>query len=491
MREKTLSPHASSLIQSMRDLGYSLETAIADLIDNSITAKSDNVKIFLKLNETERSCLAIIDNGSGMNDEQLMEAMRPGSRNPREKRSKHDLGRFGLGLKTASFSQCKSLTVVTRSNGITFAAQWDLDLINQRNEWVVLVPEIEEIKNLPFIGELGQHGTYILWQKLDRLLENSTFETVKNSTYDKLSDLEKHLSLVFHRYISGDYRKPKLNIFINDHAIAAFDPFCTSNRATQMLQEEIVRVDKKDIIIQPYILPHHSKLSKQEYDYYNSRSEFVSNQGVYVYRNGRLIIWGNWFKLVPKGEATKLARVKIDFPNSLDEHWSIDIKKSHAHPPLQVREKLKQIINRIAEQSTRVHKGRGNRLFDEQEHPLWKRNIHRQGIRYSLNQEHPLLMIVQNRLDEEGKAAFEDVLTVIGHSLPLEAIYADYSSSPHDFEEKEEIPYDAMKTKLQHLYLLFSGSGSLDHVSFSRIIMSLKPFSENPGITQKILKELI
>lgn len=491
MQEKILSPHAASLSQSMRDIGYSPETAIADLIDNSITAGAENIEIFLEVSESDDSCLVIIDDGAGMTEEELLEAMRPGSGNPREKRDTDDLGRFGLGLKTASFSQCKSLTVISRKNGKLFAAQWDLDFISERNEWVVKIPSIEAIDNFPFIGELENHGTYVLWQKLDRLLESNLHEhSKKTDAYNKLEAIEKHLSLVFHRYITGDYKKRKVTIRINRHPIDGFDPFCISNKATQLLPEEIVRIDEQEVRIQPYILPHHSKLSKKEFDFYRSRSDFVSEQGAYIYRSGRLMAWGDWFRLVPKSEATKLARVRIDFPNALDEHWTIDIKKSRAHPPYQVREKLRQIISRITEQSKRVHVGRGNRLFEEQEEPLWVRYSDRTGIRYTINRDHPLITTIESRLDSDSRVAFEDILSVIERSVPLEAIYADYSSSPQSFEEKAATSYEELKEKLQNLYMLISSSGTMDKESFARMIYGLKPFSENRDMAQKIIEDL-
>lgn len=491
MQERILSPHAASLSQSMRDLGYSLETAIADLIDNSITAGSDNIRIFVDIEAAEDPCLAIIDDGSGMTEDELLEAMRPGSRNPREERGADDLGRFGLGLKTASFSQCRSLTVASRKNGKLFAAQWDLDVIASRNEWVVTIPSVEAVQDLPYFEELGNQGTYILWQKLDRLLESSGSERGKTDAYDKLSLVESHLALVFHRYITGYQKRPRIAIQINGHPIEAFDPFCLSNKATQLLQEEVVRIDGYEIRVQPYILPHHSKLSKGEYDFYKSRSDFVSNQGVYVYRNGRLMTWGDWFRLVPKSEATKLARIRIDFPNALDEYWTIDIRKSRAYPPPQVREKLRQIIDRITEQSKRVHTGRGNRLFEEQAQPLWVRFSDRGGIRYAVNRDHPLVRTLQNRIDPQMSGIFENILSVVERSMPLEAIYADYASTPQSFDEKEEIPYEELKNKLEHFYILLISSGPCDKESFARMILGLKPFSENREMTQMIIEELV
>ena len=491
MKEKILPPHAASLSQSMRDLGYSLETAIADLIDNSITARAENINILFDISTEEDSCLVITDDGCGMDEEELLEAMRPGSKDPRESRDIDDLGRFGLGLKTASFSQCRSLTVVSRKNNITSVAEWDLDTLTERNAWIVNLPSLDEIPDLPFIDQLGSTGTYILWRKLDRLLEKGSDGKERKTAYDKLDQVERHLSLVFHRYLSGDYRRRKIEVYINGHQIESFDPFCLSYKATQPLHEEIVRMFGYEIKIQPYILPHHSKLSKKEYDFYKNRSDFVSNQGAYVYRNGRLMAWGDWFRLIPRGEATKLARVRIDFPNTLDEYWTIDIKKSKATPPYKVKETLRKIINEISEQSARVHKGRGERSLKKSEDPLWERFSDRDGIRYALNKKHPFIESIKSNLTDKTHNAFDEVLATIENDLPIEAIYADYSNSPQSFQLSEITSREELQEKLKNIYMLMSVSGNVDKKRFSKLVLELKPFNEHQDITKVIIEDFI
>ncbi|MFT6656114.1 MAG: hypothetical protein ACJAWI_002892 [Marinomonas primoryensis] len=301
----------------MRDLGYSLATAVADIIDNSITAGATEVDIYCDLT-CEKPTLVIIDNGSGMTEDELLLAMKHGSANPKQAREPNDLGRFGLGLKTASFSQCRNLTVVSSINFIVCGAEWDLDHVSKRDEWCLSILDDEDIKKIPYLGQLGATGTAVVWTKLDRLFEDQYGSKRNEIVFEKLDLVDRHLSLVFHRFLAGEVKHhPKFSIRINGKPVDAFDPFCRKIKATQVLPEEIVRVDGMEVVIQPYILPHHSKLTAKEYDFYEDRSSFISNQGAYIYRNGRLMAWGDWFRLVPKGEATKLARVQIDFPNAL------------------------------------------------------------------------------------------------------------------------------------------------------------------------------
>jgi hypothetical protein len=481
-----LPPRASSLTESLRDIGYSLETAVADIIDNSIAAYATEVSIRFDI-ESSPEHLCIIDDGQGMTRAELIAAMRHGSTHPRETRHVDDLGRFGLGLKTASFSQCRRLTVISRKSTELAAATWDLDTISEQDEWVLGILEPEEIEALPYISELGTTGTMVLWEKLDRLCDNTSPN--KKPAYEKIEMVDRHLALVFHYFLSGDVKGRKLKIRINGHAVEAFDPFCLSNKATQLLPEEICRIQGQEVRIQPYILPHHSKLTQRELDYYKTRSDFLSNQGVYVYRNNRLMAWGNWFRLVPKGEATKLARVKIDFSNALDELWTIDIKKSRAYPPQQVKDTLRQVLNRIVEQSIRVHKGRGSRLFDENPEPCWTRYAEHGGVHYSVNKDHPVISSFQQRLELDQQRMFREVMTVVEDSIPIEAIYSDYSMTPKSFDDAPPIEVAEISRRLGLLFEILAAEKHLDAESFRRTVSNLNPFGGYPQEIERVIKE--
>lgn len=487
-RSHHLPPSASSLTASLRDLGYSLETAIADLIDNSISADATEIQILCDLSRSDPT-LVIADNGKGMTEDEVIAAMRHGATDPRKKRGPKDLGRFGLGLKTASFSQCKRLTVVSSQAGRRVGAEWDLGKIEEQDDWYVAVLEEEDLQDQPYIEALGDTGTLVIWRQLDRLFEDETGRKRDEIVHEKLDVVERHLSLVFHRFLAGEVKgRRKLTIKLNGHPLAAFDPFCRKNDATQVLPEDKVWVDDVPVLMQPYVLPHHSRLSASEYDYYQSRSDFISNQGAYIYRNGRLMAWGDWFRLVPKGEATKLARVQIDFPNDLDEAWTIDIKKSRARPPHPVRERLRQIIDKITSRSVTVHRGRGQRLFQETEAPFWERYADHGGIRYSINAQHPLVTALRTRIGAEDIPTLGVVLEAIAASLPVEMIYSDYSTSPR---EVGKAPIDEAEhlDRLRNLKQVLFGDGPGSAETFMQIIRSTRLFDGQLELAEEYARE--
>lgn len=477
-RQQPLPPSASSLAASMRDLGYSLEAAVADLIDNSISAHASRVDIVCDLS-TDSPSLAIIDDGDGMTADELLLAMRHGTGHPGAARRPDDLGRFGLGLKTASFSQCRRLTVISRKNGSISGAEWNLDLIDQKDDWVLLILDEDEALAQPFADRLAEGGAAVVWRMLDRLFEDERGDRRDEIVNEKLASLDRHLALVFHRFLAGEIKgRRRLHLTINGHPVEAFDPFCRKNKATQLLPEEIVHVEQVEVRIQPYILPHHSRLSATEYDFYQSRSDFISNQGAYIYRNGRLMAWGDWFRLIPKGEATKLARVQIDFPNSVDESWTIDIKKSRARPPHAVRERLRQIIKQVESRSTTVHRGRGEKVFTEVKAPLWERYADQQAIRYSLNLKHPLVEALLSGLDNTSIDRAKLLLEAIPASLPVEMIYSDYSIAPRSVGSPTLDDYE-IEARLNALKAALFGGDAGDGAGFRDVLASIRVFDQH------------
>lgn len=447
MEKLELLPKASSLIESLRDIGYSFESAIADIIDNSITAKANNIKIYFDVYE-EKLILAILDDGMGMNREKLIEAMRPGSQNPLDNRDINDLGRFGLGLKTASFSQCRKLSVMSAQQAERNAAVWDLDFVAETDEWSLQLLDGLEQTKLYKNELLAENGTLVVWENADRIVDDTLTDKIENIIYEKMNDLQQHLELVFHRYLSG---KDKINIFLNDIQLKPFDPFFTSHNATDELQEEVILINGEKVIIQPYLLPHYTKVSAQDYEYYAGPEGYLKNQGFYVYRNKRLLISGTWFRLIPQSEMYKLARIRIDLPNNLDHLWKIDVKKSHASPPAVIRQRLKKIIEQIAGASTRVYKSRGARLT-KSDVAFWERYSARGEIKYTINKEHPMIQGIMDKLDKNLQHELSEIFDLISGFFPKDTLYSDLGNNPKDVVSTNQISDLELEEKALFLY---------------------------------------
>lgn len=425
--ERRAAPSAASLIEAMRDIGYTLETALADVIDNAITARAKVIQVIYDTNASE-PFLAIVDDGDGMGGKELLDAMRPGSQSPTTLRKAEDLGRFGLGLKTASFSQARCLTVVSRQKDETVAARWDLDLVVDRDDWVLQLPPEFDPATLPGFDLLGKKGTAVVWQKLDRIADGTSGSSLADHMLDRLDSARRHLELVFHRFLQGDVRK--VRIVMNGRDLEPFDPFHTKSLATQRLPVEPIRVGGQEVVVEAFVLPHHGKVSAVDWDRYAGEGGYLKNQGFYVYRGGRLIIHGTWFRLAKQSELTKLARVKIDMPNGLDTLWKIDVRKASAQPPYVVRQRLKSLIEQIAEPSRRVYTSRGHRMTSESQAVLWHRRVDKGLVSYEINRDHPLLAHVTDGLSGTQVSELETYLKGIERAFPVDAVFSDAASDP-------------------------------------------------------------
>lgn len=486
-RPHELPPNAAALLESMRDIGYSLETAVADLVDNSIAAGATEVAVLCPP-AADPPYLLVVDNGHGMDESELVEAMRHGGSGPKASRASGDLGRFGLGMKTASFSQCRCLTVVSSQSGTRAGARWDLVFVARENRWLIDIMDQTELAAFPHEGLLPETGTIICWEDLDRIVEDTTGRNREEIIADKLEAVRRHLSLVFHRFLSGECRiHRKLAILINGDNVEAFDPFCRSNPATQRLPEEVVHVTESDkIVIRPYVLPHHSKLSPAEYDLYKSRSDYLSNQGVYVYRSDRLLAWGDWFRLVPKNESTKLARVSVDFMPSMDEAWAIDIRKARARPPFMVRERMRQLLGKLSEKSADVHRHRGAKLYLSEQNPLWSRVATNERVLYQINEDHPLIKGVLDSVPVDMRQALRGLLRTIASSLPVQAIYSDYASDPITIDQFAQEPDTEMTNQLRDL-LSMTFARSKDEIR--QLVLATGLFDHSQEKLEKFIDE--
>lgn len=472
-------PYAPLLIESMRSLGYSFDTAIADLIDNSVSAKAKNISILLDPSDDPQ--MIIFDDGHGLDSATLQEALRFGSRGPAATRSEHDLGRFGLGLKSASLSQCRRLVVVSKKDGALCCFSWDLDEVQRSNDWSVLEYSQEEIAQLPSINlfDSVESGTYVLLQNFDRISASS--HDVKKTLESQIEAAENHLSLVFHRIIVED----GVRIYINSRPIEPKDPFLEEHRSTQRLREQSIDINDEKITLQPYILPHRSKLSRDDMRKVGGSDDLRTNQGFYIYRCKRLIMWGTWFRLLGKDELNKLARVKVDIPNSLDEIWSIDVKKSTANLPDKIRKQLYSSIKESVFGSKKVIEFRGKLQRDEDIHYIWQRLSDRDGASaYTINRDLLQVQLVYNKLDQDSQRTFELLLQTIEQNFPASSIYLDVASG--ELSQPDE-DIGKLKNDLE-LQLAHAGDIGLSKDELLSILLSTEPYSKF-GDLRKMFQE--
>ena len=424
MNPKLAIPDAAPLVLSLRSVGYTLETALADIIDNSITAKATEINIDVKWNK-ELNYISVRDNGYGMNEAQLHQAMKIGSKNPVDPRSHDDLGRFGIGMKTAAFSLCKRLTVGSKllgSNAMCMRV-WDIDKIAETNRWELFdgssTPDWKDA--LSRFGNCEQ-GTIVVLEKLDRLITENYSDQAIGRFWQRIADMEKHLSMVFHRFLSG---VQAIAIFINGKKIEPWDPFMRNWLATQEFREEFLECNGESIRAHAFILPHHSKLSVKEYDEAGGPGGWLEQQGFYVYRNKRLIVPGTWFKMLRKNEPGQLARIQLDLTGDMDFEWKIDVKKSSAAPPSTLREGIRRIARTAQEASRKVYYYRGAAINQqskaEDNDAIWEQASIRGRTFFRINRSHALLKDAKAQLNAEAEKKLNTFLSLVEGFAPMNA----------------------------------------------------------------------
>ena len=488
-------PPASSMIESLRGVGYSLETAIADVIDNSISAHARNVWITFWW-EGRRSHIAVLDDGDGMTEAELSEAMRPGSMSPLESRPADDLGRFGLGLKTASFSQCRQLTVASLRNGEYSTRRWDLDHVALVEEWQLLKSPVagsDEI--LKPLLKLGQ-GTMVLWEDLDRIVGNvPTSDSGSHDHFLSLIDrVELHLAMVFHRFLEGG--SAGLSIFINgsgkDQRVRAWDPFMRDHRATIVTPEESITTHRGVVAVQGFVLPHKDKLKHRQFAIGAGVEGWTAQQGFYVYRNRRMLVSGGWLGLGQRQawtreEPYKLARLRLDIPNTADADWDIDIRKSVARAPSYIAFRLRDLAEHVRDQARQVFAHRGSygpRVPTPDLQRAWRVVQRKDSIAYLVDRSHPLVMQV---LDQAGplKEAVIAMLRLLEETMPVQRVWIDTVENGAIHKEPFEGASSAdIQAVLDVLYRHLIETVGLDEHSARSQLLKTEPFHNHPELVE-------
>lgn len=495
-------PHAAIMIESLRAFGYDLRTAIADLIDNSISAGAENIWLDFHWNGTD-SYIRITDDGVGMREQDLVNAMRPGSKNPLDSRVNTDLGRFGLGMKTASFSQCRRMTVASRpSNSSLSVRRWDLDFVAKEDKWSLLknpAPGSEQ-----FFDKLNklERGTIVLWEVLDRVVGNSSVNDHKasNQFYKNVGIVQSYLSMVFHRYMESSKRL--LRIFLNGddeiHRIVPWDPFAENLSAIIEFPEESIQYGDDVIKVKGFVLPHKDKLSEKEYEELAGTEGWSALQGFYIYRNKRLLLYGSWLGLGDnvawtKEEQFKLARIRIDIPISQDIDWQIDVKKSTAKPPLAIRERLRDLAVKVRNQARDVFAYRGSygsRIIKEPLKRAWYSVYSNGSHSYKIDRKHPLVKQALE-LDTNYKSLIEAMLVTLEETVPIQQIWLD-SAERSDESSKPFVNTGTgqMESVIKLTYTILHEKQGFSIETAKQYLKSMDAFIDYPDIVDQVVSNL-
>ncbi|HDL7800710.1 TPA: ATP-binding protein [Yersinia enterocolitica] len=483
-------PNAAIMIEALRGLGYNTATALADIIDNSISAGASQVDLQFHWRDAD-SFISVVDNGTGMNAVELDLAMRLGVKDPLAKRDCNDLGRFGLGLKTASFSQCRRLTVSSKQHGEINTLRWDLNILatSPDDGWYLLegVEQGSEAKLSP-LNTLN-NGTIVLWEVMDRIVTSGYTE---KDFLALLDGIEQHLGMVFHRFLEGI--RPRLAITINTRTIKPWDPFLVGHPSKPWHSPLSQAPGMPQVKAECHVLPHHDFLNAQEYLSAQGPAGWTAQQGFYVYRNQRLLVAGHWLGLgMPKAwskdETHRLARIRVDIPNDTDIDWKIDIRKSTARPPVYLRPWLTQLAQSTRSRAVQTFASRGKlnkRKPGEELIQVWKAQKNTGGMRYQISLIHPMVSSV---LEQSGalSSQIRTMLRLIEETVPVQRIWLDTAETKEPPRTGfETVSSNEVFDVIQVMYQTLVHQQMMSPALAKTHLRNMEPFDNYPELIEKL-----
>jgi hypothetical protein len=472
-------------------VGYSLETAVADLLDNSVSADASNIDIQWDWNDGE-PIASILDDGHGMSEDRLVEAMRFGGIGPEVQRGEHDLGRFGLGLKTASLSQCRQLTAISKIGGNISAFTWDIDRIRPSGSgWDLIEGDDCYDGDLSKRLKKARKGTLIVWRKIDfgRRIDRPDHAAFMAD----LERLDNHIGMVFHRFIEGDARR--LSIRINGKRIDAWDPFLEKNDATIRNPEQPIQGPGGRVLVRGFVLPHRDRFRNvTDFEKAAGPEGWTAQQGFYVYRQKRLLSAGGWLGLGgsrtwTRDESSRLARIRVDIPNSADHDWRIDIRKAIARPPDAIRKRLQGLADDIRRKAREVFVHRGQyapRSAEGAVSRVWQINPSGSKRRYVIRQDHELIGLLKGRLSAENYGLLESLLDLIERTVPVDRVWLDVTE--HGVPAVKETDAKELFVAALSMARLMERAGMALREAADRV-SAMDPFNKIENLADKLIQK--
>ena len=439
-------------------------------IDNSITANSKNIELNFIWDEKIENCyVEIKDDGHGMSSKELEIAMLFAGKGIDDDRTENDLGKYGLGMKTASFFACNCLTVASKKEGGTITAKrLDQDLISESKRWIGIdLDAAPELKNMDI-----DHGTIVTWNNLNFV---DFGKNSKKYFLEKIELIYNHISLFFHRFLENN----TLNIIVNGTKVNPWNPTFTSNIGTIRIDNTIIKYNGSPVIVNSYLLPSSLNCSEEEKEEMY-RGNALKYQGFFVYRNDRLLIDGGWLniKKLTSHQQYNPVRITVDISTKLDSEFKVDFTKSLLKFPKEIENSLYEIVKTARSKASESYKNRaikvikpGVRCNDE----IWNIVQNKNGVRVALNADHPLIKLYTKDM---SKRDFQLLVKLISKSVP----------TIHDTDRTISFSANEIKEMTENYFVSQSLKGKNKYDIYKEIC-NLEPFINNLSIVQSYFEE--
>ena len=481
-------PDPVGTIKSLAALGYSPEAAIADIIDNSLAHGARHIGVEARWDGAAESWVAIIDDGAGMDETTLVRGLTLGARNA-DARGEADLGRFGMGLKTASFSQARQLVVASRTESSPWNVRaWDIDHVLAVRDWQLLrgcppeaAPTLAKLQQ-----DVGSSGTIVLWRRLTRLAaidSRAGDGAARREFHIQTERIERHVGMVFSRYLSGSTKSVEMRL--NGRSVASWDPTLPGYPHVERLPSE---TPLPGVRVQGFILPHRSRLTEEQVLAGAGPRGWLDQQGFYIYRRDRLIVAGDWLNLgrLRKDEKHVLARIVVDLPTDQDFAWALDVKKSTATPPPSLAGHLLRVAKATRERASAVISHRGRVVRDTRSEPedfTW-RVVSRYGEqRFLINRDHPLVSDLLQR-HPDARDDLRAVLAMVEQTLPVGTIRTTPEATAQARDPGDNVPPEVVELARRVLNSLLARRIPPQQAALR--VARMPPFSDYPGIAEQL-----
>lgn len=392
-------------------LGHSIETAVADLVDNSIQHGASYFRFGFYYDDLrpDNSFVYFFDNGNGMSESELKNAMTIGSLQQKDKISIHS--KFGLGLKIASLNNCDSFQVFTKKSGKFNSLKMSYDETKENllisND--TLIPS--RLNNIFPNYENEKKGTLIIWNNLKK----NKFKAKNHSDFFSISTrVQSHLMIVFNRYIQTN----RISIYYNEDKLNYLDP-TTPGLNTFKGDVKKIKINNSAVEIIPYIVPSDEDYNLSREDVKKTRNFLINNplDGILFYRNDRLIDFGKWCEVIPDSlrsknlKNIKRIRIVVNFDASLDRQFSLEPTKSELELPIELRPEIYDCFDKLFKKlSTQTKQNLVKQEMVTKNKDLWRIKNGKPVLNFECDE-------IKNLANKKNE--FIDLLKKIENSIPM------------------------------------------------------------------------